>query len=276
MKKYICMRKYLSKRFIFYAVSSLCFMLISQNSFSLPFFNNDEESAVVENSVEEIESQDIKINQVNITESLVKNSTNIESKVAPEIKTNDAIGNILIQAISLMGISYKWGGNTPETGMDCSGFIRYVFKQSMGVNLPRTVAEMAKRGIKIGLDEMQPGDLIFFNTLHGRRNSHIGMYIGSNKFIQSPRTGEKIQISDYNSYWRSHTNGIKRIIVQNTTEDGETNITDYENITNQALPSGYIRGKHKNMKHKIWHKTRVRHSSKIKLPSVKKHRKHKR
>jgi hypothetical protein len=271
------MRKYLDKRFIFYAVSILYFMLLSQNSFSFPFLDNDEESVVIENSVEEIESQDIKINQVNITESLVKNSKNIESKVTPSIKTNDAIGNILIQAISLMGISYKWGGNNPETGMDCSGFIRYVFKQSMGVNLPRTVAEMAKRGIKIGLDEMQPGDLIFFNTLHGRRNSHIGMYIGSNKFIQSPRTGEKIQISDYNSYWRSHTNGIKRIIVQNMTEDGETNITDYENITNQALPSGYIRGKHKKMKHKIGHNDRVKHTrNKVKSTDVKKHRKHKR
>lgn len=171
-----------------------------------------------------------------------KNKTSDVSSVTTA--SDDAIGGILIQAMSLMGISYKWGGNTPATGMDCSGFIRYVFQKSMGITLPRTAAEMSKVGVKVSPDDIQPGDLIFFNTIGGRRNTHIGMYIGNNQFIQSPRTGEKIQITDYNAYWRSHTNGIKRIVRESIDEDGNTNVENLDDVRNQALPSGYIKGKH--------------------------------
>lgn len=160
-------------------------------------------------------------------------------------KNNDAIGEILIQAMSLMGISYKWGGNTPETGMDCSGFIRYVFKKSMGITLPRTADGMSKVGKRVSIDEMQPGDLILFNTMHGRRNSHIGMYIGNNQFIQSPRTGQRIQITEYNTYWRAHTNGVKRIVQENSDENNQIDdVQTFENVRNEALPSGYIKGAH--------------------------------
>ena len=150
-----------------------------------------------------------------------------------------------------MGIAYKWGGNTPATGMDCSGFIKYVFKTSMGVTLPRTVSEMARVGIKVKLSEIKPGDLIFFNTLRGRHNSHIGMYVGNNQFIHSPRTGESIKISEYNSYWRSHTNGIKRIVAQSVDEDGNIqDVKTFENVKNQSLPSGKIKTKSKKIKQK--------------------------
>lgn len=148
----------------------------------------------------------------------------------------DAIGNILLQAVSLMGIPYRWGGNTPESGMDCSGFIRYVFKKSMGITLPRTVAEMARVGKRISLSEIQPGDLIFFNTL--RTNSHIGMYIGNNKFIQSPRTGEQIQVSDLNGYWRARINGIKRIVQEDQNSEGTTTVKTFDDVLNQPLPTG--------------------------------------
>ncbi|MBY0379555.1 MAG: C40 family peptidase [Burkholderiales bacterium] len=183
------------------------------------------------------------------TESQAIPSGIVTTDTVDNTKNNDAIGEILIQAMSLMGISYKWGGNTPETGMDCSGFIRYVFKKSMGINLPRTANEMSKVGIRVTTDEMQPGDLIFFNTLHGRRNSHMGMYIGNNQFIQSPRTGQRIQISEYNNYWRSHTNGVKRIVQEKDTDSTQSNdnIQTFEYVKNQALPTGYIgtkKGKH--------------------------------
>ena len=74
-------------------------------------------------------------------------------EVAITGKSQDAIGDMLLQSISLMGIPYRWGGNTPQTGMDCSGFIRYVFQKSLGITLPRTAAEMAKVGKRINLDE---------------------------------------------------------------------------------------------------------------------------
>src|SRR3990167_8061104 len=78
----------------------------------------------------------------------------------PARKSKDGIGNMLMQSISLIGIPYRWGGNTPETGMDCSAFIRYVFKKSMGIDLPRTSAEISKLGKRIHIDQLEPGDLI--------------------------------------------------------------------------------------------------------------------
>jgi hypothetical protein len=249
MKKYFYKECFLSLICVLY--------LIGINSFV--FADDENEKLVFLESKISIESKHKDLNVVDVG-SNDKILNQLESQDKDEVsakKSSDAIGSILIQAISLMGISYKWGGNTPETGMDCSGFIRYVFKKSLGINLPRTVAEMAKVGLRVKISEMEPGDLIFFNTLHGRRNSHIGMYIGNNKFIQSPRTGEKIQITEYNSYWRSHTNGVKRIVDEQTNEDGETSIADYENVKNEALPSGYIKSKHKK------HKKHKKHSSLI-------------
>ncbi|HLX55371.1 MAG TPA: C40 family peptidase, partial [Aquella sp.] len=83
------------------------------------------------------------------------NITDIES-IHPG--TNDKIGNMLLQSVSLIGIPYKWGGNTPGTGLDCSGFIRYIFQKSLGITLPRTANEMADLGRAIPLNQLEPGD----------------------------------------------------------------------------------------------------------------------
>ena len=157
------------------------------------------------------------------------------STTAPA-SAQDAIGNMLLQSVSLMGIAYKWGGNTPDTGMDCSGFVRYVFKRSLGINLPRTAAEMAKVGKRVSLNDLEPGDLIFFNTKRGS-NTHIGIYLGNNKFIQSPRTGENIQISDLSGYWAKKFNGAKRVVQEDQDNNGNTTVEDYQNIRDQALPA---------------------------------------
>lgn len=155
--------------------------------------------------------------------------------------SKDAIGSMLLQSISLMGIPYRWGGNTPEEGMDCSGFIRYVFKKSLGINLPRTAAEMSKIGKRVGLNDLEPGDLLFFNTGRGS-NTHIGMYIGDNKFIQAPRTGQDIQITQFDGYYRSHFNGAKRVVQENEDDDGNTTVVDYQDVR-QYLPSN-SKGRH--------------------------------
>ena len=156
-------------------------------------------------------------------------------------QSSDAIGNMLLQSVSLMGIAYKWGGNTPDTGMDCSGFVRYVFKKSLGINLPRTAAEMAKVGKRISINELEPGDLIFFNTRRGS-NTHIGIYLGNNKFIQSPRTGENIQISELNGYWVKHFNGAKRVVQEDQDNDGNTTLVNYSDVNNEALPVAARKG----------------------------------
>ncbi|MFN7094456.1 MAG: C40 family peptidase [Burkholderiales bacterium] len=171
----------------------------------------------------------------------VSNDDDDDAQITEPVHAKDAIGNMLLQSVSLMGIPYRWGGNTPETGMDCSGFIRYVFKKSLGITLPRTAAEMAKVGKRVSLDDLEPGDLIFFNTARGS-NTHIGMYIGDSKFIQSPRTGETIQITQLNGYWRSKINGAKRIVQESEDDDGNTTVEEFQDVRNEALPTRY-RGK---------------------------------
>jgi cell wall-associated NlpC family hydrolase len=88
---------------------------------------------------------------------------------------------ISIQAMSLVGIPYRWGGNTPDSGFDCSGLVRYVVARSASVNLPRTTADMSGSGASIEPDEVAAGDLIFFNTT-GRPHSHVGIYVGKLRF----------------------------------------------------------------------------------------------
>lgn len=174
--------------------------------------------------------------------------------VRKDATSSDAIGNMLLQSVSLMGIAYKWGGNTPDTGMDCSGFVRYVFKKSLGINLPRTAAEMAKVGKKVDPNDLEPGDLMFFNTRRGS-NTHIGIYLGNNKFIQSPRTGENIKITEFDGWWRQHFNGAKRVVQENVDDNGDTSVESYQDIRDEALPGGY-RGKSSR------HASRSRHGSK--------------
>lgn len=175
-----------------------------------------------------------------------------ESDETIEIKpasSKDAVGNMLFQALSLMGIPYKWGGNTPDTGMDCSGFIRYVFKKSLGITLPRTAREMARLGKRIKLKDLEPGDLLFFNTM-GYSNSHMGMYIGNNQFIQSQRTGDTIKITKFDAYWRSKFNGAKRIVQENEDDNGDTIIENYQYVEDEALPQYYKHKKNSHVRHR--------------------------
>lgn len=118
---------------------------------------------------------------------------------------------IPIQAMSLVGIPYRWGGNTPDSGFDCSGLVRYIVSRAANVSLPRTTAEMSTRGESIEPDEIAPGDLVFFNTT-GRPHSHVGIYVGKLRFVNAPSTGGTVRL-DYltNPYWAKHFDGIRRV-----------------------------------------------------------------
>jgi NlpC/P60 family len=118
---------------------------------------------------------------------------------------------ISIQAMSLVGVPYRWGGNTPEAGFDCSGLVRYVVDRAASVNLPRTTADMSVRGEAIEPDQVAPGDLIFFNTT-GRPHSHVGIYVGKLRFVNAPSTGGTVRL-DYltNPYWAKRFDGIRRV-----------------------------------------------------------------
>jgi cell wall-associated NlpC family hydrolase len=123
----------------------------------------------------------------------------------------DKTSDLTINAMSMLGIKYKRGGNSPENGLDCSGFVRLVFKNSTETELPRTAKEISNKGDKVEPKDLKPGDLVFYNTLK-KSFSHVGIYLGDNKFIHSPSAGGKVRIESMNvSYWKKRFNGARRI-----------------------------------------------------------------
>jgi cell wall-associated NlpC family hydrolase len=115
-------------------------------------------------------------------------------------------------ALGLIGVSYKYGGDSPQTGLDCSGLVRYVFQHVTGVLLPRTAKEMSRVGDKVALHELKPGDLVFFNT---RRFafSHVGIYLGDNRFIHAPSRGREVEIATIDqSFWQKRFSGARRLV----------------------------------------------------------------
>lgn len=124
--------------------------------------------------------------------------------------TNRA-SELALQAMSMIGIHYKYGGTAPESGLDCSGLVRYVFKQVWGKDLPRTSKEISQVGQNVDTQDLRPGDLVFYNTLR-RSFSHVGIYLGDNKFIHAPSPGGQVRIESMElDYWKKRFNGARRI-----------------------------------------------------------------
>ena len=122
-------------------------------------------------------------------------------------EADELIGN----AMGLLGVSYRFGGTSVNSGFDCSGFMQHIFRKTMQINLPRTSAEQAKMGVAVSRSELQPGDMVFFSTSRGRI-SHVGLYIGNNRFIHAPRTGKSIEITSLgNKYWNSKYVTARRV-----------------------------------------------------------------
>ncbi|MES2561893.1 MAG: C40 family peptidase [Pseudomonadota bacterium] len=118
---------------------------------------------------------------------------------------------LVTQSLRFLGIRYKFGGTSPDTGFDCSGFVRYVVGQAVGLVLPRRASDISKVGAKVTTDELQPGDLVFFNTQR-RPYSHIGIYVGDQRFIHAPAAGGKVQVVHMGlSYWQSRFDGARRL-----------------------------------------------------------------
>lgn len=130
-------------------------------------------------------------------------------------------GDVVVGALNMIGVRYRWGGNTPDSGLDCSGFVRYVFQDTLGMALPRRAEEMSRVGEKVRMSELKPGDLVFFNTMR-RAASHVGIYIGDNKFVHSPSTGSTIRVDDLDDgYWEKRFTGARRI---------ETSFTEQQDL----------------------------------------------
>ncbi len=117
-------------------------------------------------------------------------------------------------ALDLLGIRYRRGGSSPEAGFDCSGLVSHVFRERLGLMLPRSSREMSKSGEAVSRDELQPGDLVFFNTMRNAF-SHVGIYLGDNQFVHAPRSGGHVRVEDLRgSYWQKRFNGARRISLE--------------------------------------------------------------
>jgi cell wall-associated NlpC family hydrolase len=120
-------------------------------------------------------------------------------------------GTVVVGALNMIGVRYQWGGSSPDSGLDCSGFVRYVFRDTLGMTLPRRAEEMSQVGEKVKMSDLKPGDLVFFNTMR-RTFSHVGIYIGDNKFVHSPSTGSKIRVDEMDDgYWEKRFTGARRV-----------------------------------------------------------------
>ena len=118
---------------------------------------------------------------------------------------------LVFTAMGFLGVPYRRGGNTAESGFDCSGFVRYVFKQATSLSLPHSAMAISQLGKSVPKDELQPGDLVFFNTLRSTF-SHVGIYLGNNRFIHSPSRGGKVRVENMDDvYWAKNFNGAQRI-----------------------------------------------------------------
>ncbi len=161
---------------------------------------------------------------------------------------------LVVTAMGFLGVPYKRGGNSAESGgFDCSGFVRAIYDQSLGFVLPRRAEQQAAATQRIDKIDLQPGDLVFFNTMK-RAFSHVGIYVGDNKFIHSPKPGAEVRVEDMRiSYWNRRFDGARRVAgaenmqavqVQNNTAPAAEMITSalpQQSVTpNGAMTAGVM------------------------------------
>ena len=130
-----------------------------------------------------------------------------------EMRSNVAgrTSDLVVSAMGFLGVPYRRGGNSAETGFDCSRFVRAMYEKTVGLILPRNAAQQAKATEVIDKQDLQPGDLVFFNTMR-RTFSHVGIYVGEGKFIHAPRSGSQVGVESMDeSYWRLRFNGARRV-----------------------------------------------------------------
>jgi cell wall-associated NlpC family hydrolase len=118
---------------------------------------------------------------------------------------------LVVNAMGFLGVPYKRGGNTVETGFDCSGFVRSMYEQTVGLILPRRAEQQAAVTQNIDKSELKPGDLVFFNTMR-RAFSHVGIYVGEGRFIHSPKPGAEVRVESMSvDYWARRFDGARRV-----------------------------------------------------------------
>ncbi|MDM1696253.1 C40 family peptidase [Thiopseudomonas alkaliphila] len=150
-----------------------------------------------------------------------KAPTDSLSQQLPETTYKQQAGhsqNVLFHALGLIGTPYLWGGNTPETGFDCSGLIAYVYDQSAGVQLPRTTSQMHSYSSapKVARNQWRSGDILYFATAGNGKVSHAGIYVGEGRFVHAPSSGGTVRLDRMdNSYWSKAYIGANRPLAKN-------------------------------------------------------------
>jgi cell wall-associated NlpC family hydrolase len=125
---------------------------------------------------------------------------------------SNAAQDVILKGLELVGINYRFGGNDPNRGLDCSSYVQTVYREAVGLILPRTAREQSQQGEEVDRSELKPGDLVFFNTMR-RTFSHVGIYLGDNYFLHAPSTGSAVRVENMqDSYWLQRYNGARRII----------------------------------------------------------------
>ncbi len=133
---------------------------------------------------------------------------------APPQILSPAAEDVLFRALGLVGTPYRWGGNTPDSGFDCSGLIGYVYRDAAGISLPRSTREMIVMGApNIRREQLQSGDLVFFATSGGSQVSHAGIYVGEGRFVHAPASGGTVKLDSLDKpYWQKAYLNAKRVI----------------------------------------------------------------
>jgi cell wall-associated NlpC family hydrolase len=120
-------------------------------------------------------------------------------------------GEALLQTLLMLGVDYRYGGKSPETGFDCSGLVAHVFREAYGIELPHNARAQSEMGMRVSLSELRAGDLVFYNTLN-RPFSHVGIYLGDGRFVHAPKTGAQVRVEPIRGkYWMRRFDGARRI-----------------------------------------------------------------
>lgn len=151
-----------------------------------------------------------------------KRSLAIDTPESETYGASQAPRTLVSTAMKFLGVKYRYGGDAPGEGFDCSGLVAYAAEKSLGLKLPRRAREQAQQGISVDREELRRGDLVFFNTL-GHRFSHVGIYLGDHKFVHAPRTGANVRVESMDvAYWRKRYNGARRLQAQSDTPEPAT------------------------------------------------------
>jgi cell wall-associated NlpC family hydrolase len=148
---------------------------------------------------------------VSATPAAAAPATATSQEAATTAPRDDPRDELVQQALAALGVSYRRGGESPAVGFDCSGLVVHVYKEALGLSLPHNALAQSRVGRRIDAADLQPGDLVFYNTRH-RRHSHVGLYLGDGRFIHAPKPGARVRVERMNvQYWSRRFDGARRV-----------------------------------------------------------------